>query len=568
MQMIQKFLNKPRKYKITLAALLFILLAALLFFGISAGAQLNSPDIYDGVFIGEIPVGGCSTDEAAAAVKEHYADALAETVILRCEEAEQSLSMTELQAEIDVDKTVNVAYQIAREGNIFRRLKQIRSLKREQTVLDPIIRCNDEILSAALQNLAAAVDQPGQDMQLSLGESTLTITKGVPGLCINKEAAVSDFKAHILSQKDGIFSVGREEVLPKKPVASEIHDEICGDPVDARYTVEDRRLVIHEDRPGVSFDVAEAQKLIDQADGDIIAIPVTTTPAALTAAQLKASLFTDLLGSYSSRYNAGDTSRSHNVSLAAQKINEVVLAPGDIFSYNDVVGPRTTARGFKTANVYVGNKVEPGVGGGICQVSSTLFNAVVLSDLKIVSRTNHSLPVSYVPLGRDATVSYGSIDFKFSNNTGSPIKIVASASGGTNYIAIYGVKENKNKTIAITTERVSTQAARLVQKEDPSLPAGTVRVEQKGSDGSTYNTYKLTQENGHTVKTEFLAKSTYVASDRIEVIGTGAVAESETTPAAAVPAEDIASHEANTPEPETAGETDSDSIVISNPAAQ
>ena len=174
-----------------------------------------------------------------------------------------------------------------------------------------------------------------------------------------------------------------------------------------------------------------------------------------------------MLATYSTKYNAGDSNRSYNIALACKKINGVVLGPGDIFSYNDTVGPRTASRGFRTANVYVGNKVEPGIGGGICQVSSTLFNTAVLSDLNIVYRTNHSLTVSYVPLGRDATVSDGSIDFKFENSTGEPIKIVASASGGTNTISIYGKKQNPNRTISMTTERTATYPANLVQKKDP-----------------------------------------------------------------------------------------------------
>jgi vancomycin resistance protein YoaR len=248
----------------------------------------------------------------------------------------------------------------------------------------------------------------------------------------------------------------------------------------------------------------------------------------VTEKQLNDTIFADCLGTYSSRYNAGDVNRSYNVALASKNINELILAPGEVFSYNDSVGPRTTARGFRVAHVYVGNRVEDGVGGGICQVSSTLYNAVVLSDLKIVTRTNHSLPVSYVPMGRDATVSYGSIDFKFENNTKMPIKISASASGGLAQISIYGTKENPGRTVSIESVCTATYPAQLEQIEDPTLPEGTVQVEQAGSSGSSYQTYKIVSENGKVISREPLAKSRYIAANRIERVGTMPAAAPET----------------------------------------
>ena len=528
----RKKLNiKPQRIFI-LAALLCLLLI-ILAFGITAAARLRSSSIYKGIYVGEVDVSGMTQDEAETAVREHYAPFLTGTIRLRCSEQEVSVDLSALSAEIDADSTTSAAYAAARTGNPFHRLKEIRSYKKHPLVLPPVIRCNDEVLTSKIGELASLADRPGEEMKLEPGETELIVTRGVAGFCLNQSAAAELFKSKALTLSDGVLQLELEEVRPAEPNAAAIYEEICGDPIDASYKVENQKLVIIDEKPGIRFDQKEAQKIIDETTGTVIKIPITVTPASLTASQLKASLFNDLLGSYSSKYNAGDTARSYNVSLACKKINEVVLAPGDIFSYNDTVGPRTTERGFRTANVYVGNKVEPGVGGGICQVSSTLFNAVVLADLHITQRTNHSLPVSYVPLGRDATVSYGSIDFRFANNTSAPIKIVASASGGTNAIYIYCKKDDKSKMIEIQTENTGTTQAKLVQKEDPTLPAGTVKVEQKGSNGSSYNTYKITKQNGSVVKKELLTKSTYVPSDRIEIIGTAPPEEPEAESAVA-----------------------------------
>ena len=125
-----------------------------------------------------------------------------------------------------------------------------------------------------------------------------------------------------------------------------------------------------------------------------------------------------------------------------------------------------------------------------------------------------------MPLGRDATVSYGSIDFKFSNDTKSPVKIVASASGGINDVRIYGIKEHPARTIEMQTQCTGTYAPKVERIEDPTLPAGEVKIEQKGSNGSTYITYKITKENGNVIKTETLTKSSYSAQDTIERVGT------------------------------------------------
>ncbi len=527
MQKIKDFIKLHKKPLIITA----IALAVVLILGITAAciasSTLSRDKIYQGVFIGDLDVSNLTQDEVKAKITEHFTGPLEGTIILKCENIEKEITLTDLIASLDVDATAQEAYSIGRNGNMFERLKTINNTKKNKTVITPIIRCDEKLLEACLKEIAGQLKNAGRDTEFTVGENELIITRGVPGNYINIPEAILLFKKSAYDLRGNSLTLKAEEITPAEPNAKEIHDKLSGDPIDAGYKIENQRLIVIDDKPGISFDVDTVQAIIDQTDGDTITVPVTVTRANITSETLHSHLFPDQLGTYTTRYNAGDVSRSYNVSLASQKINEVVLAPGDIFSYNDTVGPRTVERGFKIANVYVGNKVEPGVGGGICQVSTTLFNAVVYADLEIVYRTNHSLPVTYAPLGRDATVAYGSIDFKFKNNTNNPVKIVASASGGANVVSIYGVKENKNKTIEITTECTGTYASRVVQKEDPTLPEGTVNVEQHGSSGSSYNAYKVTKENGAVVKTEFLTKSTYVATDRIEIIGTMPIEEAD-----------------------------------------
>ncbi len=168
--------------------------------------------------------------------------------------------------------------------------------------------------------------------------------------------------------------------------------------------------------------------------------PVQPTAPSVPAAPSNQILYGTVLGTYTTAYSPKQTNRCTNIRLAATAINGTVLSPGETFSFNTVVGPRTVARGYQEAHVFSDGQVTEGIGGGICQVSSTLFNAALLSDMQITARVNHGLPVSYVPAGRDATVSWGGPEFKFKNPHSYSVKITAGYDSvkGTVTLSILG----------------------------------------------------------------------------------------------------------------------------------
>jgi len=411
MSFIKRLFEKKRY--IVIAAAVLTILMLLLAIGLVSTVALANTHFYSGIHIGDIDISGLTRAEAEEAVSARYGNALSNTVTLMSGDFSRDVALSDLGAELDLSLTLDTAYGVGRTGNIFNRLREIYMVKNDGFITPPILACDEAALGSLIDELAMQVDLPEQDMQVEIIENEMVITRGKPGIRILREKAIERFKKEVLLLSDGILHVEPEEIIPPDPDAENLYTEFCGEPVNAGYTIENQSLVYTEEKNGILFNKEDAQRIIAESTGDVIKIPVTVTPPEITLEQVKSELFPDLLGRYTTSFNAGDTSRSYNIRLACQKINEVVLGPGDVFSYNDTVGPRTVAAGFRTANVYVGNKVEPGIGGGICQVSSTLFNAAVLADLNIVYRTNHSLPVSYVPLGRDATVSYGSIDFKF-----------------------------------------------------------------------------------------------------------------------------------------------------------
>ena len=188
--------------------------------------------------------------------------------------------------------------------------------------------------------------------------------------------------------------------------------------------------------------------------------------------------------------------------------------PGETFSYDKTIGRRTAANGYKTATVYVGNTLDEGIGGGICQTSSTLYSAVLYANLEIVSRTSHSLPVSYMPAGQDATIAEGYIDFKFKNNTDYPIKIVCTTSYGSVTCSIMGVKP-AGQSVSVVNTKTSTIEPKTTRTLKEEIPVGYKKLTQKGADGYTVSSQRIVSVNGVEKKRENLTRSIYKALDNI-----------------------------------------------------
>lgn len=251
-----------------------------------------------------------------------------------------------------------------------------------------------------------------------------------------------------------------------------------------------------------------------------IQIPVTETPATLVKEQMS------LISTSAETSFSGSTSnRKYNIRKGADMINGTVLAPGETFSTNAVLGTRTLANGWKMANAYVGGTTEEQAGGGVCQLSSTLYNAVVKADLEIVSRRNHSMPVSYMSKGLDATInSVGNIiDFKFKNNTQTDVIIFAWTSGNTVYFKVYRCQFDTDEydEIRLSSKKIDTiyPSGEMEEELDPTLPAGSEEIVVERKNGERWQSYKNYYKNGKLVRTEELAVSTYSAFNGKKLVG-------------------------------------------------
>ena len=277
---------------------------------------------------------------------------------------------------------------------------------------------------------------------------------------------------------------------------------------------------------------------------DEYVIKLTITKPKVTISQIGSEAFPDQLATFTTRYDVSDVDRSTNLRIACQKINGKVVLAGDTFSYNQALGKRTEAAGYKNGKVYEAGQVVDGIGGGICQISSTLYNTALLANLDIVERRNHQFVTSYVPAGRDATVVYGVTDFKFKNTRKYPVRIVASANNGIATISMYGIKEENEYTFKFSTKTVASIPTTTKYVEEASLPAGTEKVKQKGANGLKTETYITKMLNGKVISTKLLSKDTYDAMQRIVLKGTSG--STTTTPSNNVPVTEQPKAEENT----------------------
>ena len=259
-------------------------------------------------------------------------------------------------------------------------------------------------------------------------------------------------------------------------------------------------------------------------------LPIKTETPNVTNEDLKE--IDTVLAVYNSKFNQYNTNRSENIRIAAHSINHLLLRANQIISFNDLVGLRIAAAGFKEAPVIIEGKTVPDIGGGVCQVSSTLYNSILLADMKPIERTPHFHPLGYVPIGLDATVADNLLDFKFKNTLNKNAYVLTTISNGTLTVIILGSSSSLSKeTITITANVDKTLEPHTVTRYDPNLPVGKTIVQEDGLTGYIVSSYRIKSINNKEVSRELLYVDEYSPEDEVIVFGTK-LSEEQTTPKA------------------------------------
>ena len=583
--------SNDRSKKITAIALCTVAIALLVFIFATIGMVLKeNPNRDDGlilnnVSIGGVDVGGMTIKQATDAL--HRATDLTysiEDMVIQLPDTTIRLSPLDTGAKLNVDAAVEAAYNYGRVGtDAEKQQAKAQTLAGVHNIaLLPYLELNTAYIRQVLNDYSASLDssytpstyvlegsKPALEGELFNEDAPcqiLVLTTGTPGQHLDMEDVYDDvLDAYSFNQ----FLVTVESLstsdLPKDLNLDAIYEEYCTEPVDAVMDME--TFEVTYEIYGYTFDLEAARELLATAEyGETLEIPMTYLFPDVLGKDLAEMLYRDVLGSCNTPHTS-DANRNTNLKLACKAINGYVLYPGDVFDYNKVVGQRTEAAGYKPAGAYSNGETVEEVGGGICQVSSTLYYCALLADLDIVTRQNHSYISSYIDPGMDATVSWGGPEFRFRNSTNYPIRITAEVSGGYVKIQLIGTDE-KDYYVEMKYKIVSTNAYESITQEfefDNEKGYKDGDVVQSGVDGKTVKSYKCKydKKTGKLLSETLEATSTYKRKD--EII---AVVKPEPTEPSTEPTEEPTEPSEETTSPSEETTVPSETPTESSPAGE
>lgn len=384
-------------------------------------------------------------EEAVNKLSTTLNDTLPEQLVLQYEEQNFPMNVQKLGIKFDIEKAIQKAYSIGRTQNVVRDLWEYARTLNDTIDIEPELLYEDEVLNEMLQQLQEQLPKV-QEFDYHVEKDVLIVNQGKSGVGLNQEELKNKILGNLRDRKfDEEIQIPIYEILPKDIDLQAIHSEIYREPQNAYVT--ENPFEIHEQIIGVDFDIEEAQRNMDIIPKkEQYEMPLKFTNPNIFVKDL--NVFPDQLSTFSTNY-VNNPSRTTNLRIAARKINGTILMPGEKFSFNEVVGERTIAAGYKNAAIFVNGQVEDGLAGGICQISSTLYDAVVGANLQVTERHNHSLLTSYLAGGKDATVVWGRYDFQFVNNREYPIKIEMAVQNGVATAAVYGIRSSQEYEITI-----------------------------------------------------------------------------------------------------------------------
>ena len=517
--------NKEKRRKKILYCVIpisVLMVLLLLLSTVFALININNTRIIQGVSIQGIDVSNLSKEEAMQKLSSIVGEHLSKQILVKHLDFEGVFLPEQFEVNFNIDSAVDEAYSLGRSRNIFKNNYDILSAMLKPENISINMTYDNSLLISIINELNTLLPDRVINPDYYINDDNyLIITSGKDGVVVKEDNFKNEIVALLndIENDEPTMNIPVENAKANNINIDDIYANIHKNPVDAYYTTDP--YVVYPSSNGIDFAISmdEARSLISNYQEEY-SIPLKILHPNVTTNQIGDDAFPDQLSKFSTSFSSSNYSRSTNISLAAQKINGVVIMPGETFSYNQTVGQRTKAAGFKEAPAYLNGQVVQEVGGGICQVSSTLYNAVLYSNLEIVERYNHGFKPSYVKPGLDATVSWGGPDFKFKNNRNYPIRIKTDTSGKVLKIYIYGLKTDNDYTVKLDAQYVSNVPYKTIYQKDSSLASGESKVIQNGSNGCKTATYKyLYGANGTLVSSECISRDTYNPHNKVVAVG-------------------------------------------------
>ncbi len=541
--------EKQIKNKVSKPLLLIAMLSTTVFLLCLVGWHLytqyfNDGKIHGNVYIGGVPVSLMTPRDAASFVevslREEYDNA---AIPLKSSLGDSSIRLTDIDYTYNFEEAAAEAYSLGRTADVMDNI--IFALMKEKEPVHIALKMQydkdklSDLVNTYVNETQVIVKQPAYGVT----GNRLNVISGHPGEIISAEKALTLTTEAVEAGNFSEIEVPVVVFLPDVLDTEAIYNEIIVAPINAKFEVENNSVVTVPHQNGRDVDreildnfLSEIQVQNDRMDS----LALDEVIPEMHADNISSMLFRDTIGDFHTDFEI-DTqngkNRSVNIQLASQAINGLVLAPGEVFSYNDVVGPRTAAKGYKSAVVYSGGQILTGIGGGICQVSTTLYNAVLQAGLEVVERNPHNFTVGYADLGFDATVTFNVQDIKFRNSSGLPIKLEISFPQKTRVrVEIRGTNLDPSTAFEYKSVIINTKAFTVVYREDPKLKVGGSYIFQAGKTGYTVDAYKITKVNGIETDRVKLYRNVYNPYPQIVYRNTGSVPPAQPTDPVSPPA--------------------------------
>ena len=439
--------DKPKNKNKSSKKVLIVLLTVVLVFIVGLLAVSAYVSDYDtafpNVYVADISVEGLTENEILEKLDAKYsADKISGfSIPLVCNDSRDELSINELNVKFLNNETAARAFDHGKHSNSIGRAISFISHLFNKIVIDPVIYYDEEVFNNKVNSVASPYEQEPVGYTFTIEPGKITVHNKVKGVKADRGLITSTVESQICNMKFEAITIVPADMEPEPFNLDEVYKWLTADAVDAYYEKgDDGKIVVIPEKLKCDVDksaVDSAVSKVGNSPEGFVTIEAKTEEPEHTKAELEANLYCDLLGSYKTGLG-GSAARVNNVILATSRINGTELMPDEEFSYDKAILPRSSANGYQAAPVYVGNKVESGMGGGICQPSSTLYSAALYANLGIVERHNHSMAVGYIPAGMDATIAEGALDLRIKNTTGYPVKLVGEISNGMVNFSIYG----------------------------------------------------------------------------------------------------------------------------------
>lgn len=447
------------KVKVAVTVFAVLIVCGVISFITVVAAAGKSNRIFPGVAAKGIQLGNQTTDEARSVLDGYENELKNKTITVKFEGGDGQFTLADIALQVNAKNVLDKAWSVGRRGNLLEQWRERKNTAKYGLELPIEVSFDKNKLRLILDNLTKTVRIPPQDAKIV--------------------------------------------IMPEGTV--QILDSFIGKGFDNENALAQLNSIINEN-----------------ANPEIELKAISLKPA-VTTVDLTNLRVNGEIASFTTSFDINKTNRVFNIRVAAAALDGQIIKPGETFSFNSVVGPRSQEAGYKMAPTILNNEFIDSLGGGVCQVSTTMYNALLQADVEILQRSNHSLTIRYVPLGQDAAVAYGGKDLKFKNSLPSALVIKSSVVGNKVTIKLFGDFALK-KNVRIVNSIIKEYPFQIVYKDDATLSKGTQHVEQKGAKGFRVTSLMLIYQNGQLTGQKTLPASHYAPMDEIILVGTKPVA--------------------------------------------